>query len=81
MNLKFRRSSEGDRQTTLTTVRCFAPIIGWLASERMLRNKCHLGEIADLTALSIRAFLNVCELMATSDALDGWIAEEANISL
>ena len=62
-------------------VRCFAPMMAWLASEEYLRHKCHLGEIADLTTLSIRAFRNVWELMSTCDALDGWIAEEANVSL
>lgn len=62
-------------------VRCFAAMMAWLASEEYLRHKCHLAEIADLTTLSIRAFRNVWELMSTCDALDGWIAEEANISL
>ncbi len=63
------------------TVRCFSAKFGWLAHERMLRSKCHLAEIADIAALPIRAYLKVCELMAASDALDGWVAEEANISL
>ena len=62
-------------------VRCFAPLMGWLASEEHLRCLCHLGEIADNTAHSIRSFRNIWELMETSDALDGWVAEEARVSL
>ena len=62
-------------------VRCFAPLMGWLASEEHLRCLCHLGEIADNTAHSIRSFRNIWQLMETSDALGGWIAEEAKVSL
>ncbi|MEL6243927.1 MAG: type IV secretory system conjugative DNA transfer family protein [Pseudomonadota bacterium] len=62
-------------------VRIFAAIMGYLASEPDRREQCHLAELADLSSLTITAFLKTCEAMAESSALEGWIAEEAGISL
>ncbi|MEL6472556.1 MAG: type IV secretory system conjugative DNA transfer family protein [Pseudomonadota bacterium] len=63
------------------TVRMFSPIMGWMAYEKFMRNRCHVGEIADLSAKPITAFLKVMELIAESDGLDGWFAEEAKVTL
>ena len=62
-------------------VRMIAPYMGWLAYEPILRSKCHVGEIADITSVPITAFLKLMEHAAQSDALDGWVKEEAENSL